>query len=72
MDDIRRISRGDAREAAALLGRAFSDSPAYEALLSDLAPARRDPARERVKRGFVEAAVRYCPAMALFIEENDD
>jgi ribosomal protein S18 acetylase RimI-like enzyme len=59
MSEIRRLGQEDVGMAASVLGRAFADSPAYLAALDSLAPERRPAALERIKRGFVEAAVRH-------------
>lgn len=59
MHDLRPVAREDIDAAAAVLGRAFADAPGYLATLGFLSPdARRDAVR-RVKKGFVQAAVRH-------------
>lgn len=55
-------------EAASVLGRAFGDNPAYHALLPFLSDDARHRAVERVKRGFVQAAVRHQVAEAIIRE----
>ena len=67
---VRRLTRDDARTAAEVLARAFVDSPIYAAVLSHLAPAPRARAIERVKRGFVEAAVRYHEPQGVWVNER--
>jgi ribosomal protein S18 acetylase RimI-like enzyme len=70
MHEIRPLLRHQARDAAAVLGRAFAESPGYLAALSHLEGPRRHAALERVKRGFVEAAVRYQEAESLWVGEQ--
>jgi ribosomal protein S18 acetylase RimI-like enzyme len=70
LHEIRPLERHQARDAAAVLGRAFAESPAYLAALSHLAGPRRDAALERVKRGFVEAAVRYHEAESIWVGQQ--
>ncbi len=45
--------------AAALLSRAFAESPVFVAVLSNLPEASRLSALQRVKQGFVDAAVHH-------------
>jgi ribosomal protein S18 acetylase RimI-like enzyme len=66
--EIRALERGDAALGGAVLGRAFVDSPGYHALLSHLDGTRRAIALERVKRGFVEAAVRFHEAKGVWVD----
>jgi ribosomal protein S18 acetylase RimI-like enzyme len=49
----------DARAAAGVLARAFSDSPVYAAVLGDSDDSSRVRTLERVKRGFVAASVHH-------------
>jgi ribosomal protein S18 acetylase RimI-like enzyme len=65
--EVRPLARPDVAVAGAVLGRAFVDSPGYRALLSHLDGARRVMALERVKRGFVEAAVRFQEADGIWV-----
>ena len=67
MSEVRPLERDQTPVAAAVLGRAFADSPAYLAALSHLDGRRREAALERVKRGFVEAAVRYHEAESIWV-----
>ncbi len=66
--DIRPLTARDARGAGALLGRAFDDSPGYAALLPHLSGERRLRAITRVKRGFVEAAIRHQTPRGLWVD----
>jgi ribosomal protein S18 acetylase RimI-like enzyme len=55
---IRALQLPEAGAAAAMLGRAFRDNPAYRTILAHLADERRGVAIERVKRGFVRAVLK--------------
>jgi ribosomal protein S18 acetylase RimI-like enzyme len=70
MHDIRRLTQKDAAEAGSVLGRAFGDSPVYNVLLAHLDGERRAAALTRVKRGFVEASVRYHAAKGLWVGDG--
>jgi ribosomal protein S18 acetylase RimI-like enzyme len=70
MHEIRPLERHQTRDAAALLGRAFAESPGYLAALSHLAGPRRSAALQRVKRGFVEAAVRHQEAESVWVGQE--
>jgi ribosomal protein S18 acetylase RimI-like enzyme len=66
--DIRPLTLGDVDAAGALLGRAFSDNPAYRAILAHLGDEARGAAVARVKHGFASAAVRYQEAHGIWHE----
>lgn len=65
MTELRRLEKRDVPEAASLLGRAFGDNPAYLAIFPFLSDNERHRAVERVKRGFIQAAVRHQVAEAI-------
>ncbi|MEO6576509.1 MAG: GNAT family N-acetyltransferase [Polyangiaceae bacterium] len=65
MTEFRRLEKHDVREAASVLGRAFADNPGYLSILPFLSAEERRRTVERVKRGFVEAAVRHQFAEAI-------
>jgi ribosomal protein S18 acetylase RimI-like enzyme len=68
LPEIRRLEPEHVDAAAKLLARAFATSPAYEAILRIDDPARRVRAIERVKRGFVQASVRYEEPSGLWVD----
>lgn len=68
MNQVRPLSTSDAETAAAILGRAFQDNPAYRALLPHLSDNDRARAVRRVKRGFTDAAVRWQEASAVWVD----
>jgi len=70
MITIRSLARGEADAAAALLGRAFRDTPAYAAILPHLSEDARAAAVVRVKRRLTAAAVRYETAQALWVDDR--
>jgi ribosomal protein S18 acetylase RimI-like enzyme len=57
--DIRSLVPADIEPAAALLGRAFRDNPAYRAILAHLPEGARGATVARVKLGFTRAAAKY-------------
>ncbi len=58
----------EASDAAALLGRAFGDNPGYCAMLPWLDDHARRAAVTKIKRGFVEAAIRYQRANCIDVD----
>lgn len=64
--DIRPLTLGDVDAVGALLGRAFSDNPAYRAILAHLTDEARATAVAHVKHGFTSAAVRYQEAHGIW------
>jgi ribosomal protein S18 acetylase RimI-like enzyme len=66
--ELRPLAATDAEQAAAILGRAFQDNPAYRAILAHLPDDARARAVQRVKRGFTDAAIRWQEASAVWVE----
>jgi ribosomal protein S18 acetylase RimI-like enzyme len=59
MPDVALLEKPDARAAAGVLARAFTDSPVYAAVLDGLTDGERTRILERVKLGFVRATLRH-------------
>jgi GNAT superfamily N-acetyltransferase len=68
--EIRPLRVEHAREAGAMLGRAFCDNAGYRAILAHYAPGARLAAVSRAKRGFAEAAIRYQQAEGIWDGER--
>lgn len=68
MNELRPLAFADARAAAAVLGRAFVDSPGYAAIFAHFSAERRLAAVTHMKRGFVEAAIRHHEATGVFVD----
>jgi ribosomal protein S18 acetylase RimI-like enzyme len=64
------LKRQQAQVAAAVLARAFDDSPVFLAVLAHMGEARRRAALARVKWGFVQAIVRHHDASAIWVGDE--
>jgi ribosomal protein S18 acetylase RimI-like enzyme len=68
MLEIRPLEEKEAARGAALLARAFAESPVYVAVLSEFTAATRLTALQRIKHGFLKAAAHHGACRTAYVD----